>query len=136
MSKHITQNEIKDIVNLLRSWQFKLSWDLLIKACSENLGIDTTRQALSRKAEIKEEFNIRKRALKTGVDESPRPNSINQAHQKIARLQKRANELEVQNNLYREMFLRWQFNAERHGVTKQMLDRPLAKPILDAEHNI
>lgn len=136
MARHLTDDDVNRIVNLLKSWKFDLTWDLLVKACSEVLDIQTTRQALNRKAEIKEEFGIRKRSLKTGVDETARPNSINAAHDRINRLTRRVRELEGQNMRYREIFQRWQYNAEARGVGKEILDRPLTKPSLDSEGNI
>jgi len=136
MARHLTPDDVRRIVNLLKNWKFDLTWDLLVQACSEMLSIQTTRQALNRKAEIKEEFGIRKRSLKTGVDETARPNSINAAHDRINRLTRRVKELESQNIRYREMFKRWQYNAESRGVTKDMLERPLPRPDLDSDHNL
>ena len=136
MAKHLTDSDVVEIVELLQSWKFKLTWELLVQACEKSLGLTTTRQALNRKAQIKEEFDIRKRALKTGVDDTPKPNSIQQAHARIARLLKRNKELEEQNALYREKFLRWQFNAERYGVGKEQLEKPLMRPDLGSDKNI
>jgi hypothetical protein len=136
MARHLTEDDVRRIVNLLKNWKFDLTWDLLVKACSVTLDIQTTRQALNRKAEIKEEFGVRKRSLKTGVDETSRPNSINAAHDRINRLTQRNQELEAQNMRYREIFKRWQYNAETRGVGKDVLDRPLPKPSFDSEHNI
>ncbi|WP_269621318.1 hypothetical protein [Zhongshania sp. BJYM1] len=136
MARHLTEDDVRRIVNLLKNWKFDLTWDLLVKACSVSLDIQTTRQALNRKAEIKEEFGVRKRSLKTGVDETSRPNSINAAHDRINRLTQRSQELEAQNMRYREIFKRWQYNAEARGVGKDVLDRPLPKPSFDSEHNI
>lgn len=136
MARHLTDDDVRRIVNLLKNWKFDLTWDLLVKACSNTLEIQTTRQALNRKTEIKEEFGIRKLSLKTGIDETARPNSINAAHDRINRLTKRVQELESQNMRYREMFKRWQYNAEVRGVGKDILERPMPKPSFDSEHNI
>lgn len=136
MAKHLTHKDVRDIVEILKNWKFELTWDLLVQACEHTLNITTTRQALSRKAEIKEEFKIRKQSLKTGVDETPRPNSINAAHDRINRLYQRVKELESQNERYREIFKRWQFNAEARGVSQDILNRPIPKPSFDSENNI
>lgn len=136
MARHLTPDDVRRIVNLLKSWKFDLTWSLLVEACSASLDIQTTRQALSRKAEIKEEFNIRKRSLKTGVEESARPNSINAAHDRINRLTQRVKELEEQNARYREIFVRWQYNAEARGLRKDLLDRPIPKPSFDSDSNL
>lgn len=136
MARHLTDDDVRRIVNLLKNWKFDLTWDLLVKACSHSLNIQTTRQALNRKIQIKEEFGIRKRSLKTGTDETARPNSINSAHERINRLTKRVKELEYQNTRYQEMFKRWQYNAESRGVDKDTLNRPMPRPSFDSEENI
>jgi hypothetical protein len=136
MAKHLTQDDVRRVVGLIKIWKFELTWDLLVDTCNEVYNITTTRQALARKTEIKEEFLIRKKALKTGVDESPRPNDINSAHARINKLVSRVKELEEQNSIYREKFIRWQYNAESHGIGKDKLDRPLPKPSFDSENNI
>lgn len=136
MARHLNDDDVRRIVNLLKNWKFELTWDLLVKSCSNTWDIKTTRQALNRKAEIKEEFGIRKRSLKTGVDETARPNSINTAHDRINRLAQRVKELESQNMRYREIFKRWQYNAESRGVGKDVLERPMPKPSFDSENNI
>lgn len=136
MARHLTDDDVRRITDLLKNWKFELTWDLLVKACSNILDIKTTRQALDRKVEIKEEFGIRKRSLKTGVDETARPNSINAAHDRINRLTQRVQELESQNTRYREMFKLWQYNAESRGIGKDILERPMPKPSFDSEDNI
>ena len=136
MAKHLTQDDVRRVAQLLQSWKFKLTWDLLVEACNKTYDLKTTRQALSRNKQIKEEFGIRKRSLKTGVEHSPRPNDINTAHARIERLLGRVKELEQQNERYRETFIRWQYNAESRGVTKNQLEAPMVAPSFGSEKNI
>ncbi|MEQ5817686.1 hypothetical protein J3362_19385 [Marinobacter sp. NFXS11] len=136
MAKHLTEDEVQRILNLLRGWQGKLTWALLVRACETACGIKTTRQALDRRPEVKEEFQIRKRTLKTGLEETNRPNDLNTAHGRIQRLLTRIRELERQNEMYREQFIRWQYNAHNNNISKAKLDAPIPRPDLDSEHNI
>ncbi len=134
MAKHLTEDEVQSVLSLLRGWQGKLTWDLLVRACEASCGINTTRQALDRRPEVKEEFQIRKRTLKTGIEESNRPNDLNSAQMRIQRLLTRVRELEEQNAIYREQFIRWQYNAHNYNISKEKLDAPIPKPDLDSEH--
>lgn len=135
MAKHLTEDEVQKVLTLVKGWQGKLTWDLLVDACAANCGIKTTRQALDRRPEVKDEFQIRKRTLKTGIEGTSRPNDLNTAQARIARLLTRVRELEEQNAIYREKFIRWQYNAHNYGISKQRLDAPIPKPDLDSEHS-
>ncbi|RUM50063.1 MAG: hypothetical protein DSY85_14300 [Marinomonas sp.] len=49
---------------LIRSWQGKLTWDLLVTKIESNLGIETTRQTLDKYANIKHEYKQKKLVLR------------------------------------------------------------------------
>lgn len=125
MARHLTQTDVKNIVIMLEKWSYELTWDLLVDACHSQLGIKTTRQALSRKQEIKDTFGITKSRLKVKGQHYARPNSINVAHQRIERLANEVNALRDANDFLIEKFVRWQYNALNRGVTLEELERPL-----------
>ncbi|TKB01999.1 hypothetical protein E5672_15995 [Alteromonas portus] len=127
MAKHLKHKDVENILNLLISWQYELTWDLLVKECEQKLGLVTTRQALSRKTMIQNTFNETKERLKTKGEVTARPNSINIAHQRIERLAKENEVLKKQNQLLLEQFIVWQYNATAHGLTKQQLEKPIPK---------
>jgi len=66
---------------MLERWSYELTWDLLFDACHSQLVIKNTRQALSRKQELKDTFGITKSRLKVKGQHYARPNSINVMHQ-------------------------------------------------------
>ena len=126
MARHLTEVDVEQILSLIDGWQHDLKWDLLIKACEIDLGIKTTRQALSRKTRIKDAFNQRKRALKyNGGSYYARPNSLNLAHERLDRLAQENERLKLENARLLERVIRWQYNAKIRGITQEMLDRPL-----------
>lgn len=128
MAKHLTPDDVKKIVDLLHKWQYELTWDLLVGACKEKLGITTTRQALNRKQEVKEVFALTKKKIKVSGDTNyARPNSIDIAHQRIEALAEEVHKLRNANNFYIEKFARWQYNALARGMTMEELERPLPK---------
>lgn len=58
-----TEQQIS-IQAVIRSWQGKLTWDLLVTKIESSLGIVTTRQTLDKYANIKHEYNQKKQVLK------------------------------------------------------------------------
>ena len=57
------------------------------------------------------------------------PSSLSVAAQRIARLQTEIYELKMQNDALLEQFVKWQYNAYKHGMTPAKLDAPL--PTID-----
>lgn len=58
-----TEQQIS-IQALIRSWEGKLTWDLLVTKIESNLGISTTRQTLDKYANIKHEYKQKKQILR------------------------------------------------------------------------
>lgn len=111
---------------LIQSWSSAaLKWDLLVAACENELGIKTTRQALSRRERIKNALKIRKQELKAPSLMPRAFSDIDEANDRIARLTQRVSELEKAQSLLIEQFARWSFNAKVHGLTIGILDQPI-----------
>ncbi|NRF64789.1 hypothetical protein [Vibrio coralliilyticus] len=62
--KSLDTDQQISIQALIRSWEGKLSWDLLVTRIESSLAIITTRQTLDKYPNIKKEFQERKLALK------------------------------------------------------------------------
>ncbi|KZZ57530.1 hypothetical protein A3762_09835 [Oleiphilus sp. HI0125] len=58
-----TEQQIS-IQALIRSWEGKLTWDLLVTKIESSLGIATTRQTLDKYANIKHEYQQQKQVLR------------------------------------------------------------------------
>ncbi len=58
-----TEQQIS-IQAVIRSWEGKLTWDLLVTKIESSLGIATTRQTLDKYANIKHEYNHKKQVLR------------------------------------------------------------------------
>ena len=63
-SKSLSTEQQISIQALIRSWQGKLTWDLLITKIESSLRITTTRQTLDKYANIKSEYTEKKLELR------------------------------------------------------------------------
>tara|TARA_Y100001960_G_C14642385_1_gene811565 strand:- start:549 stop:956 length:408 start_codon:yes stop_codon:yes gene_type:complete len=129
MAKHLTDADIKNIVELLDEWDLtvRLTWDKLCEALEKNLEITHTRQSLQKYVRIKEAFDsVKKHASgKKGRKKKPLPSSLKVAAAKIEKLQRENDRLHIENHRLLEQFLVWQYNAHIHGVKLAQLNQPL-----------
>ncbi|MGR5230523.1 hypothetical protein ACPV30_18610 [Photobacterium damselae] len=63
-TKSLDTDQQISIQALIRSWEGKLTWDLLVTKIESSLAITTTRQTLDKYLNIKNEYKDRKRSLK------------------------------------------------------------------------
>lgn len=131
MAKHLTSKDIGIIVNLIDSWQDKLTWDILCDAVEPLIGTRPTRQTLNAQERIKTAFSLKKEQLKGGSQHTKRPASLSIAEQRIRRLESENRRLERENELLMQRFAVWQYNAYKHGLTPAKLDTPL--PTIDRD---
>lgn len=62
--KSLETDQQISIQALIRSWEGKLTWDLLVTKTESSLGIATTRQTLDKYANIKHEYKQKKQVLR------------------------------------------------------------------------
>lgn len=125
----LTKNDIERIEDLIRLWSNrKLTWNLLVTACNNELGIKTTRKTLNTRSALKTAMKLRKAELKAPSQYARQYTDIDRANDRIIRLSKRVEELEAAQNVMIDKFTRWAFNADAHGLSESILDRPI--PIL------
>lgn len=93
--KSLTTEQQISIQALIRSWDGKLTWELLVTKIESNLGITTTRQTLDKYANIKCEFKQKKQLLR-GKPVSPENEQLINYLQKDVDLAERVIKLEAQ----------------------------------------
>ncbi|MFJ2359578.1 hypothetical protein [Pseudomonas fluorescens] len=125
MAKHLTTKDIEIIVGLIDSWEGKLGWEALCDATALLLNGRPTRQTLSSHSKVKFAFGYKKQQQKQGFVTTKRPASLSIAEQRIARLESENIRLRCENSALLERFLKWQYNAYKHGISKNMLDAEL-----------
>ena len=94
MAKHLTEQDRQQIVGILDGWpaDSKLTWDRLLDRIGHRLGINPTRQTLSRDPRIKLAFQNRKEGKPHPVRQSATEKSLRQKVERLkaenARLEK------------------------------------------------
>ena len=131
MARHLTEHDIQVLIDLIDAWSGKLTWDGLCDKGGELLGFRPTRQTLNSHRAVKSAFDNKKTQQKNGVVPSKRPQSLAIAEQRIHKLESESARLTSENDRLIEQFIRWQYNAQKRGVTKAMLDEHL--PLIDRD---
>jgi hypothetical protein len=132
-SPDLTQEVLQNVLDALDGWKGKLTWELLLDAVEKLTGHRYSRFTFAEYPEIANAFSLRKESLRGSFARSsePRDERVRLALEQIARLQAKAERLQVENDLLSEQFVTWAINAERKGVTMDMLNAALPKPNRD-----
>ncbi|POZ60642.1 hypothetical protein C2I19_17870 [Chromobacterium alticapitis] len=125
MAKHLTSKDIVILIQLIDAWEGKLTWEALCEEGAKLIGTRPTRQTLNTHKQIKNAYLNRKEQLKSGPIPSKRPASLTIAEQRIRRLENTSSRLMAENERLLVQFVRWQYNAYKHGMSKEKLDAPL-----------
>lgn len=129
MAKHITDNDVERIVEILDGWSDKLTWEALCDACTSTIGTKPARQTLLKFARIASAYSTCKKRLKEGVPELPTPPSMRVAIERITRLGKENERLKRENTDLLQQFVTRQYNAHAHGLSEHELNKAL--PAID-----
>lgn len=125
MAKHLTDRDIRLVIGLIDAWAGKLTWEALCDKAESLIGTRPTRQTFNAHGPIKSAFSNKKTQLKTGLKPTKRPQSLAIAEQRIHRLESESQRLKTENERLLERFIRWQYNAQKRGISQAMLDAPL-----------
>ncbi|MEJ2793329.1 hypothetical protein WAE56_07925 [Iodobacter sp. LRB] len=132
MAKHLKQTDVDAIVDIIRGWLAdKLTWDEVCEASAKVIGKTPTRQTLNAHTAIKDAYSAKKSGLKIHGPRTAMPSSLAVAAQRIARLQTENDELKMKNDMLLEQFVKWQYNAYKHGLKEHQLNAEL--PRIDRE---
>lgn len=135
----LTRERIDQLLEMLDTWKGKLTWELLIDAFEASSGHRYSRFTFAEYEEITTAFVFRKHALRDILPNSrgtPRDERVRAAIAQAERATAKAERLQVENNLLVEQFVTWAINAERKGVTLDMLNAPLPKPDRDRSKGV
>lgn len=125
---HLTKKDEAQIVKLIEEWsEPKLTWPLLVEACKTKLKINRARQSLMKLPAVDMAMKDRKAALKAPTEKRGWIKDIRQANERIEKLTEANQRLKFINQQLLARFLTWQANADMHGVTQTILDRPLVQ---------
>ena len=123
----ITEENLEDIIMLIKTWEGKLTWKLLCSKVSELLNIKSIeRQSLSNYPDIQKTFRQQKQKMKEDAKKEPVPNiTMDYLLKQVNNLKAQVQRLEEINERYKQQFIVWQYNAYMHGMTQDTLNKPL-----------
>lgn len=128
MRQHLTKKDEARIIKIIEEWsEPKLTWPLLVEACKAKLNISRARQSLMKLPAVDMAMKDRKAALKAPTEKAGWIKDIQQANERIEKLTEANQQLKAVNQQLLVRFLTWQANADMHGVSQSMLDRPLVQ---------
>jgi hypothetical protein len=117
---------------MIHAWdkQHKLDWNTICVGANEILGwpAPPTRQALNKKITIKAAYQAKKDSLRKElerVNNLPRPKTIKDGAERIARLEKEIEQLKFMSSQYADIFRTMIHNATLAGFTQAQLMKPL-----------
>jgi len=132
VAKHLRQNDVDAITEIIRTWSSgKMTWELICDSVSGVIGRRPTRQTLNAHYQIKAAFVAKKGGLKVHGPRTSMPSSLKVAAQRIARHQCEIDELKTINARLLEQFVKWQYNTYKRGIREDQLNQPL--PRIDRE---
>ena len=123
----ITEENLEDIIMLIKTWEGKLTWKLLCSKVSELLNIKSIeRQSLSNYPDIQKAFSQQKQKMKEDAKKEPVSNvTMDYLLKQVNNLKAQVQRLEEINERYKQQFIVWQYNAYMHGMTLVTLNKPL-----------
>lgn len=127
----LTGERIGAVIEALDEWKGKLTWELLIDAVENLTGYRYSRFTFADYPQIANAFSLKKDLLRGTVPRkhgAPRDELVRAAMAQVDRYKSKVDRLEAENQLLLEQFVTWAINAERKGVTMDMLNAPLPKP--------
>jgi len=124
LARHLTEIDVGIIVDILDGWQGKLTWKAVCDAYERRTGFVANRQTLSSHEKIATAYKVRKwgdvKSVKT-------PPSLAVAGDRIQRLVSENERLKEQVRRYEAQFHVWLYNANKKGVSIEMLNQALPK---------
>jgi hypothetical protein len=130
----LTAERIAVILDILDVWNGKLTWELLLDAVQASTGHLYSRFTFSDYPQIANAFSFKKDGLRGTLPRKrgePRDEQVRVALAQVERYKAKADRIDAENHLLLEQFVIWATNAERKGVTLDMLNAPLPKPNRD-----
>lgn len=122
-----TKRDIDGIVELINTWPNEtINWNDVRDKASPLLGFKPSRQGLNQHERVLTAFQSKKIHLRISPKQaSPMPSSLTVAAKRIASLKAENERLELVNQVMRDRFRTWQYNAHIWGMREADLDKPL-----------
>ncbi len=135
MAKHITSEDVEEIVEKINAWQGKITWKDVEDLCVEVTGHTKTSVALRAHDDILTAYEENKetdhKARSKHKGTRPKSQALLAAEARIAKLQKNNAFLKRLNAQLNEKFLIWAANASKKHLTEADLEGYGHLPFID-----
>ncbi|WP_214470871.1 hypothetical protein [Mesorhizobium sp. dw_380] len=120
----LSDEDVAEIRELILEWKGPLTWDNVVKKAELICGNKWTRQGLFNHIDIKSAFQ--KKKISKVRDHQEGDLATIHLSEKIERLEIELSQLRDVISRYDELFVRYQANAHRRGITPGELELPLS----------
>jgi hypothetical protein len=124
-SPNLTPEKIAVIVEVIRSWDGRLTWPGLVKKVFERTNAIYTRQALYKHEPIRIAYETHQEKGSAADAGRPAPAALQASTERVRRLEAENAELKKREALLMEQFVRWAYNASTRGITEDFLNQAL-----------
>jgi hypothetical protein len=118
----ITDQHVSAICDIIQRWPRPITWNEIIAESTKILGHNWTRQALERHETIKAAYADKRDAR---PESSPIHPAVALLTEKVERQAREIGRLEKLIESYKNLFIRYQYNAHARGITPAELEMPL-----------
>nr|WP_199048073.1 hypothetical protein [Dyella sp. ASV24] len=128
MSAHLKPREVDIIIECIRRWpEAKITWATICAEAKLLIGRAPARQTLCANDKIMTAYRAKRDDLRFRSPHISLPSSLAIAAQRVARKDVEIQELRALTNALLERFVRWQYNAYKHGMTEAQLEADLPR---------
>jgi len=124
-SPNLTQERIVAIVEIIRTWNGRLTWPGLVSEIAKKMNATYTRQALYKHESIRIAYESYRENASGIAHARPVPAALEASTERVKRLETENFELKKREALLLEQFVRWAYNASTRGLTEDFLNQAL-----------
>lgn len=124
-SPNLTPERIAVIVEIIRTWDGRLTWPALVSEIFKKTNATYTRQALYKHESIRVAYETYRENGSDSEQGRPVPAALKASAERVKRLEMENAELRKREALLMEQFVRWAYNASTRGLTENFLNQAL-----------
>lgn len=124
-SPNLTPEKIAAIVEIIRTWDGRLTWPGLVNEIFKKMNVTYTRQALYKHESIRVAYEAYRENSSDTEPGRPVSAALNASTERVKRLEMENAELKKREALLMEQFVRWAYNASTRGLTENFLNQAL-----------
>lgn len=124
-SPNLTPEKIAAIVEIIRTWDGRLTWSGLVSEISKRTNATYTRQALYKHESIRIAYETYRETGSDKAEGRPVSAALKASTERVKRLEMENAELRKREALLIEQFVRWAYNASMRGLTEDFLNQAM-----------